>query len=211
MMMNSKGPFVGVGFAVFMALAFQVFMPSLAVGRLVQDAGKPAPKPAGGDTPKAEGDKLELDGLTLTVPAAWKQHTVETSGPMAPKAVLQIPAESGDPGTVRITHYPEMKGKDEMNIARWLGQVNQPDGKPSTKEQAKIENIEQGEVKLTLVDLSGEVKLTMRDQARPGYRMIAAIVNHPKGPHFIVAAGPAELMAKSKDQVLAFVKSAKVK
>lgn len=177
-------------------------------------ATKPAValRPDSAGDARVEGDKLILTGIALTLPAGWKQQPIENPGPMAPKAVFQLPVGEGEQeaGVVRITHYPEMKGKDDLNIDRWLAQVTQPDGKPSTREKAKIENIEAGGAKLTIVDLRGDVKLTMRDKPRPGYRMIGAIVNHPQGPHFIVAAATIEQMEKTQEQVMAFLKSIKV-
>ena len=133
---------------------------------------------------------------------------------MGPKAVFKIPKTdpNGEDGTVRITHFPDMKGKDkdEMNIDRWLGQVSKPDGQPLTRSDAKITTTEVGQVRITVVDMSGSAKLTMRDTAKPNQRMIAAIVDHPKGPHFVVSAGPAASMEKWAAQIDAFLKSAKV-
>jgi len=66
-----------------------------------------------------------------------------------------------------------------------------------------------GPVRITMVDLSGTVKLTMRDAAKPNQRMIAAIVDHPQGPHFVVSAGPGDSMEKWAVRIDAFLKSAK--
>ena len=173
---------------------------------------KPAetPKP---DAAPAAGTALKLTGLTMTVPEGWVEEKVEPS-PMEPKAIYRIPKldAAGEDGMVRITHYPNMKGKDkdDKNIDRWLGQVSKPDGQPLTRSDAKITTTEAGPVRLTVVDMSGSVKMTMRDTAKPNQRMIAAIVDHPQGPHFVVTAGPAASMEKWAAQIDAFLKSAKV-
>jgi len=173
---------------------------------------KPAetPKPVAAPT---KGTTLILTGLTLTVPQGWVEEKVEPT-PMGPKAVFKIPTLDPklDDGAVRITHYPSMKGKDkdDMNIDRWLGQISKPDGQPFTRSDAKITTTEVGPVRLTVVDMSGSVKMTMRDTAKPNQRMIAAIVDHPQGPHFVVTAGPATSMEKWAAQIDAFLKSAKV-
>ena len=175
----------------------------------------PAPPAAGVKEGSAAivsaGAKLALTGITLTVPASWKSQDPGT-GPMAAKAVYSIPAQKPgeDEGAIRITHYPEMKGKDDMNIDRWVGQVAKADGKPSTRADAKIEKTETGNIRITTVDLTGTVKMTMKDTGKADHRMIAAIVDHPKGPHFIVAAGPAASMKTWSNDVLGFIKSAKV-
>ena len=175
----------------------------------------PATKPAETAKPPAaptKGTPLKLTGLTLTVPESWVEEKVEAS-PMGPKAVLKIPKTDpgGEDGIVRITHFPNMKGKDkdEMNIDRWVSQVSKPDGQPCTRSDAKITTAEVGAVRITMVDLSGTVKLTMRDTAKPNHRMFAAIVDHPQGPHFVVSAGPAASMEKWAAQIDAFLKSAK--
>ena len=175
----------------------------------------PATKPTEAAKPQAaptKGTPLKLTGLTLTVPEGWTEEKVEPT-PMGPKAIFKIPKTdaSGEDGVVRITHFPNMKGKDkdEMNIDRWIGQVAKADGQPCTRSDAKITTTEAGPVRITMVDLSGTVKLTMRDTAKPNQRMIAAILDHPQGPHFVVSAGPAASMEKWAAQIDAFLKSAK--
>jgi len=158
-----------------------------------------------------DGSSLKLAGITLTLPQGWISEPV-AAAPMAPVAVLRIPKSSpnGEDGTVRITYFPNMKGMDESNIERWVGQVTKADGQPATRADAKIKVEEVGAVRLTIVDLTGTVKLAMRDTPKPDARMIAAIVDHPKGPHFVIAAGDSKSMETWADQVLAFLKSAKV-
>jgi len=157
-----------------------------------------------------EGSSLRLTGVSLTLPKGWESEAV-SPGPMAPVAVLRIPRVSpeGEDGTVRITYFPNMKGMDESNIQRWIGQVTKADGQPTTREEAAIKVEVLGNIRLTTVDLTGSVKLTMRDTPKPAMRMIAAIVDHPKGPHFVVAAGDAKSMETWAEQVLSFLKSAK--
>jgi hypothetical protein len=157
-----------------------------------------------------DGSALKLTGVMLTLPKGWESEPAG-SGPMAPVAVLRIPrlAPDGEDGTVRITYFPNMKGMDESNIERWVGQVAKADGQPATRADAEIKVAEMGNVRLTTVDLTGAIKLAMRDTAKPNTRMIAAIVDHPKGPHFVVSAGDAKSMETWGDQIVGFLKSAK--
>ena len=111
-------------------------------------------------------------------------------------------------GMVRITHYPGMKGIDEANIDRWVAQVRHSDGTPSTRDDAGIKVTEKGNVRLTVADLSGNVKATMRATSRPNSRMIAAIVDHPQGPHFIVATGSIGTIQRWEGAIRAFLDSA---
>ncbi len=172
----------------------------------------PAPdRPAEGLPKGITGSQLRLTGIRFIVPAGWESQQIQP-GAMAPKAVYQIPPTKAgeEPGVIRITHYPEMKGKDDSNIDRWIGQVTKADGTPATRADAKVEKVETGNIRLTTVDVSGNVKMTMRDTGKPDQRMIAAIVDHPKGPHFIVAAGPASAMKEWEAYIFKFLKSAEV-
>ena len=165
--------------------------------------------PASGGGPTGSGEKLRLAGLTLTVPQGWISQTVPP-GPMAPKGVYTLPKADGDDedGMVRITHFPRMKGMDKANIDRWLAQVSHSDGTPSNRDDAGIKITQERNVRLTVADLSGIVKATMRGTPRPGSRMIAAIVDHPQGPHFVVATGSIGTIQRWEGAIRAFLDSA---
>lgn len=188
----------------------------------------PKPPPSGGATSgspskskaptadqpaKGAGSKLTLTGLTMSIPAGWVQEA-EKPGPMAPKAVFKLSGVEGDPtaGEVRITHFPGMKGMDRQNIDRWISQVGQPSGQPSTRENAKLTVTDHGAVHLTVVDITGSVNSSMdaQTEAKPNHRLIAAIVDHPKGPHFVKASGSVACIDKWEASILAFFKSAQV-
>lgn len=175
---------------------------------------KPTPPESKPAAPPSDhgGSQLRLAGVALVVPAGWESQQIQPGGAMAPKAVYKIPAlKAGDePGMIRITHFPEMKGKDDQNIDRWIAQVTKADGTPAARGDAKVEKTESGNIRLTTVDVSGNVKMTMRDTGKPDHRMIAAILDHPKGPHFIVAAGPVESMKSWEADIMKFLKSATV-
>ena len=192
------------------------------------DADSSKPPPTDGATPaspskseapttnqptKGSSSKLALTGLTMSIPAGWIQETAKP-GPMAPKAVFKLPGVEGDPtgGSVRITHFPGMKGMDKQNIDRWISQVRQPNGQPSTRENGKLTVTDQGAVRLTVVDITGSVNTSMgaQTEGKPNHRLIAAIVDHPKGPHFVKASGGVECMKKWEASILAFLASAQV-
>lgn len=157
----------------------------------------------------ADGKSLALDGITMTVPAAWVEQPTGGAGSMAPKAVYQIPHPAGDPASVRITHFPGMKGMDDANIQRWLGQVQRTDGSPATRDDGTLTVDLIGDVRVTTLDVTGSIKPTMRDAAKTDQRMIAGIIDHPQGPHFVVVVGDKSLMDAQADTILAFLKSAR--
>ncbi len=158
-----------------------------------------------------DGSSLKLTGISLTVPSGWVAQPTPT-GPMAPKAVFSLPhtGESGEDVSVRITYFPSMKGKDEMNIDRWIRQARHADGTPLTRADAKIERKEFGNVRVTTVDVSGTIQATMRAAPKTGNRMIAAIVDHPRGPHFVSIVGDKAAMDHWEPTIRSFLHSAKV-
>lgn len=178
-------------------------------------SGTPSPQtaPRPNQQSGAKGSKLALTGLIMTVPDGWRREQAKP-GPMPPKAIFKLSAADGDQGgvAVRITHFPGMKGMDRQNIDRWVAQVRQPDGQPSTRDHATVTVKDLGAVKLTLVDITGSINTSMRGQgeAKPNQRLIAAIVDHPKGPHFVKASGGVECMREWEASILAFLESAQV-
>lgn len=164
---------------------------------------------------KVDGKTLTLDGVTMTIPDGW-ESTPPPAGPMSPIVVFKLTKAEGEPedGTVRITHFPNMKGMDDANIDRWLKSIKQADGKPHTRESAKITTEEKDHVKVTIVDITGTLESNPSmgtDANKPGTRMIAAIVDHPQGPHYVRAVGTVKTLEKWQQAVDAFVKSAKIK
>lgn len=184
-------------------------------------AEKPAAKPAEAapaspkkltDGASLEGKALKLDGITMTVPDGWEAAPVQTTA-MGPVAIFTLAKAEGEsePAQARITYYPSMKGKDDENIERWLKQVKQADGSAHTRDTAKITKTEQGNVRVTVVDISGTVDNSMAGGGQSaGTRMLAAIVDHPKGPHYIKVTGSLKTMEKWQQAVDTFFKSAKV-
>lgn len=169
-----------------------------------------SPSPAGAPQRAVDGGHaLKLDGLTLTVPEGWQRGEI-APGPFAAVAVFELTKTGADEDNaqVRITHFPGMKGKDDLNIQRWLGQVVRDDGSSYSADDAKVNVREDGNVRIKMIDLQGSVKATMRATPRPNSRMIAAIVDHPKGPHFVVATGGVATMKKWEATIRLFLDSA---
>lgn len=193
----------------------EVEKPVAAKPAVTKHESAPPPTPARHDTKTGQAASLLLTGIRFDVPQGW-QKTSASSKPMGPKAVFILPKADGDEAecTVRITHFPGMKGKDDMNIDRWVSQVKHADGTPSARDDAVVEVFELGEVRVTIIDISGVVNAS-RDMGGAGtekvdHRMISAIVDHPKGPHFVKAVGGVASINKWKPSIEAFLKSARV-
>ncbi len=160
----------------------------------------------------ASGKRISVGSLWCIVPEGWMDKP--PSSPMR-LAEISIPATPGDPepGQVSIFFFgPDQGGTAEMNLNRWYGQMEQPDGKDS-KSVAHLESLKAGTMDVTLVDLTG----TMLPSNMPGgagsskrqenWRMLAAIIQSAEGPYFVKGTGPAKTMEDNKAKMIQFVTS----
>ena len=172
---------------------------------------------------KSKPTKLELEGgkITMMAPKEWKRTTPKS--PMLARMLayeFAVPADAkeGD-STARVTVMPA-GGSIEQNIARWISQFSQPDGK-STKEATKVEEFEAGGNKVHWVDITGTFSETMgggpfsggKTVKREGHRMIGAIVV-PKGSqrkYFFKMTGEKKLVEKFAADYKKMLKEMKAK
>jgi hypothetical protein len=127
-------------------------------------------------------------------------------------ATYSIPAAAGDTaGAECVVNYfgPGQGGSVDANIERWKGQVQGADGKP-----APAEVVKRGRgVPITLIDTSGSYSgmggpMSASPTSAPGYRLLGAIVEGPKGNVFFKLTGPAKTVAaqqKNFEQLLASI------
>ena len=147
--------------------------------------------------------------LTFSAPSGW--HTRPSASSMR-VAEFVIPKASGDAEDAEaiVYYFGGQGGSAAANIARWIGQMQQPGGKQS-EEVARRETRMVNGLKVTLVDVSGTYVAEMRPGAaehynRPRYRLRAAVIETPAGPYFLKMTGPAQTVAAATrgfDQFLA--------
>jgi hypothetical protein len=150
--------------------------------------------------------------LSFDAPAGWKP--VATSSSMR-VAQFALPRAAGDPADAELVvyYFGGSGGTVEANIERWLGQMQQPDGKPSSA-VAKRESRTIDTMKVTLVDVSGTYIAEMTPGAAErhnsaNFRLRAAVIETPNGPYFIKLTGPAKTIAASEKAFAAFLASLK--
>lgn len=120
---------------------------------------------------------------------------------------FSIPAEAGDEQAGRMT-VMGAGGGVQANVDRWYGQFTQPDGS-ATKDKASTKTLKISGCTVTVVDVAGIYKDSPggpfaggRTVERPGYRMLAAIVepeDKDKGSYFLKFYGPAKTVEKHAD------------
>ncbi|MDP6506453.1 MAG: hypothetical protein QF886_22705, partial [Planctomycetota bacterium] len=114
-----------------------------------------------------------------------------------------------------IFYYGASGGSVEANLARWAGQMNQPDGSDSMK-SAKIEKREINRMKTTTLKLNGTFLKRPFPMSRDvvpmaNYRMLASVMQSEVGPFFFKVVGPRNTIDHWDKSVDAFLNSVKVK
>lgn len=138
--------------------------------------------------------------LSLQAPEGWrrvqpKSGIVETE--------FSIPAENAAGGQSGRMTVMGAGGTVQANVDRWYGQFSQPDGS-ATRDRATTKKLQVAGCAVTFVDIPGTYKdmpggpfAGGQAVERPGYRMLAAIVEVPdRGNHFLKFYGPADTVAK---------------
>ena len=130
-------------------------------------------------------------------------------------AQFVLPRTAGDAqdGELVIYYFGGSGGTVDANIERWLGQMQQPDGRQSSALAQREKRTVNG-LAVTLVDVSGTyvAEVTPGAAARhnsPNFRLRAAVIETANGPYFVKLTGPAKTIAahdKAFEQFLSTVK-----
>ena len=150
--------------------------------------------------------------LTFSAPAGWK-----AVGPSSSMRVAQyvLPRAGGDAADAELVvyYFGGSGGTVDANIERWLGQMRQPDGKPSSA-VAKREVRTINGLKVTLVDVSGTYVAEMKPGSAqrhnsPNFRLRAAVIETANGPYFIKLTGPSRTVTAAEKAFEQFLGSLK--
>jgi hypothetical protein len=155
---------------------------------------------------------LVATDLTYTKPVEWT--AVKTTSSMR-VAQFVVPRAAGDAQDAELIVYffGGSGGSVEANIDRWIGQIQQPDGRASGALARRSSRTING-LTVSLVDVSGTYVAEVSPGSpqrhnSPNFRLRAAVVNTPKGPYFVKLTGPAKTVAASEaafEQFLAGLK-----
>lgn len=148
-------------------------------------------------------------GLRWMRPEGW---TTEAPRPMR-AATYTVPPTAGDqPGAECVVYFfgENQGGSVEANIERWKGQFRGAAGKPPA---AKVAKRTSRGIPITTIDVSGEYTgmggpMARERTAVPGYRLLGAVVEGPRGNVFVKFTGPAKTVAANQqkfEQLLASV------
>jgi hypothetical protein len=141
----------------------------------------------------AEPVRTQAAGLRFKHPSAWTR--VPAPSDMR-AAQFRVPKAEGDAEDAEAVLFFFGKGKGggaQENVERWQNQMTQPDGKPS-KDAAVVTIKTVNGLKVTTLELAGTYKGMgaggAPTAAKPGYRMLAAVIEGDPGPWFLRLVGP---------------------
>jgi hypothetical protein len=153
-------------------------------------------------------------GIKFDSPAGWVSKAPSSSMRVAD---WTLPRADGDQDDAMVTLYFFGAGSGgglQANIDRWVSQMTQPDGKPSTAVAKTATLSSTSGLKITTVDIPGTyvAEVTPGSPERfnkPGYRMITALVETAGGAHYVKFVGPAKTVARWSQSFDVFLKSLK--
>ena len=143
--------------------------------------------------------------------STWVGLTVQSTGRLGIPASrpLRCGARSsesrGDDGTAGLVVYffgNQGAGSPQANIDRWVGQFKNADGTPITASKpvtSKIAGLEVTQVEVAGTYMGGMGAGAADAQGQPGQRMIAAIVDTPKGPFYFKFLGADEVVIQNRE------------
>jgi hypothetical protein len=114
-------------------------------------------------------------------------------------AQYKLPKAEGDPEDASLVLYffgSNQGGSVQANLERWISQIEQPDGS-SSQAKAKSETLTIHGLKVSTIDLAGTYVAETAPGSgvrhnNPGYRLRAAVIETPKGTHYVKLVGPSK-------------------
>jgi hypothetical protein len=153
-------------------------------------------------------------GLTFTTPDGWRQSA---GGSSMRVAEFTLPRADGDAEDAQLIVYffGGQGGSVDANIQRWVGQMQQPDGRPSSAVARKQTRTVNG-LTVTLIDVDGTYVAELAPGAaarhnKPHFRLRAGVVETPNGPYFIKLTGPEKTVTRWDKSYEQFVGSFQLK
>ncbi len=162
----------------------------------------------------AEADAPAATGTAATAPFPVQPGWVEESPSSSMRvAQFRLPGEAGArDAELAVFAFPG-GGSVESNFERWCGQFEQADGS-SPRAAARTSREERDGLTVHRIEVGGTyvAETTPGSGVRvnePGWRLIGAVIEGPKGMHFVKATGPEATLERWRASVDAFLGAAR--
>lgn len=153
------------------------------------------------DLMPAETVQLGSGSISWQAPQGWVKETPQSRFRIAQFRIPKVESDPEDASCV-IFYFQGEGGGVQSNLERWYGQFVQPDGRLS-KEVAQVHEATANGLKQTHVDVSGTflfqpMPMGPTTEEKPGFRMLASVVECNSGPVFIKLVGRYKLWRHPK-------------
>lgn len=163
------------------------------------------------EPPAETGRTMQGSGeVVWSKPEGWVEERPSST---MRKAQYRLPTVEGDPedASVVVFYFQGGGGSVQANLDRWIDQFVQPDGRPS-KEVAQVSRDTVNGLPQTTLDLTGtylfqETPMASEKIEKPGFRMLASVIETSQGPHFVKMVGPEATVTHWAGSYQAFLKS----
>jgi hypothetical protein len=145
-----------------------------------------------------ETARTEAVGLRFAVPTAWTRVPAPSD---VRAAQWRLPRAAGDAedGEAILFFFGAGKGGGAAeNLERWYGQFTPADGR-AARDAAVITKRTVHGLRVTSVDLAGAYRATPLATPKPGFRLLAAVIEGSGGPWFLKVFGPEATVAEARD------------
>jgi hypothetical protein len=154
---------------------------------------------------------FQKSSLKFTVPPGWIEEERTSSMRVAQYRLTRAEGDTENGSLVLYYFGQGQGGSTAANIERWVGQMKQAEGR-SLREVAKEERFDVNGLKVTSVDVAGTYVAETTPgsgtfENKPGYRLLAAVVETPVGPYFLKLIGPEKTVARWHESFFGFLKS----
>jgi hypothetical protein len=151
--------------------------------------------------------------IRFDAPQEWRAQGSTSSMRVAQYALPRATGDTEDAELI-VYYFGGSGGSVDANLDRWLGQMEQPDGRPS-KAVARTSSLTANGLTMTLLDVTGRyvAEISPGSPARhdkPGFRMKAVVIETPRGPYFVKLTGPEKTVARWSTAFDGFLKSARL-
>lgn len=150
--------------------------------------------------------------IRFDAPKEWTAQPATSWMRVAQYSLTRAPGDPEDAELI-VYYFGGSGGSVQANLDRWLGQMEQPDGRSSTA-VATTSSLTSNGLQITVLDVSGRyvAEMTPGSAARhnkPGFRMKAAVIETAGGPYFVKLTGPVKTVERWDAAFSAFLKSAR--
>ena len=159
------------------------------------------------------GSAVGQPALHYDAPDDWIEQPSESPMRVTEFRLPRVPGDAEDAELV-VFYFGGSGGSVEANLQRWIGQMEQPDGR-SSFEVASTTGFEANGLAVTVLDVPGIYVAAVSPGSatrlsKPNFRLMAAVVETPVGPYFFKLTGPDRTVARWNNRFAAFLRSVRV-